>query len=132
MSLTHQKFRFFTFSREDARALDRICCSDNLDMLYLNYFDRSFFLFCSYSAAAFRHFFEVYRGIPLTRSFFIFGTARMTFGNHEKYRTFPIFPVLFQSLVTWPKFLFCAVLGVFLAKCIQPCDSNSKRRALKM
>lgn len=35
-SLPHQKFRFFTFSRDDALALDRICCSDNVDMLYFN------------------------------------------------------------------------------------------------
>ena len=31
---TYQKFRFLTFSREEALALAKICCSDNLDIMY--------------------------------------------------------------------------------------------------
>ena len=31
---TYQKFRFLTFSKEEALALAKICCSDNLDIMY--------------------------------------------------------------------------------------------------
>ena len=72
--ITHQKFRFFTFSREEALALDRICCSDNLDMLYFNYCDRFTLLVLTHILEQLSAIFRGHRNIRWPE-FIMFGRA---------------------------------------------------------
>lgn len=124
-SLTHQKFRFFTFSRDDALALDKICCSDNVDMLYfqLNISVRSS-CFDSY----FRHFFEVAEiRWPWVRSF---RNSSLAFRKARRIPNTPEWLQMSEPLCNLA--ISFTVLG-FLQNGFQPCDIKfSKRQALKM
>lgn len=87
--ITDQKFKFFTFSREEALARDKICCSDNLDMFEFQWSCRPFVLPTSFYFE-FPPFFLVSRENPLMIAA-IFGSNREVFVSDGCIRNVPIF-----------------------------------------